>query len=108
MSLICIAVDAMGGDYGVEVTLPAVCQFLQNSQNSDCCISLIGQQAAIDAGIEAHAEANALVAAGRLKLVHATQVVEMSESPHLLLNARKIHPCAWRLTRLRRGRPVLQ
>ena len=41
-----LAIDAMGGDHGVVVTVPAACDFLE--KHSDVKIALVGDPALIE------------------------------------------------------------
>lgn len=80
-----IAIDAMGGDFGPSVTVPASIQFLRDN---DAQIILVGLQASLD---EAIAQSNAadLIKSGRLSLRYATEVVGMDESPAKALKRKK-------------------
>ena len=89
MTRICIAVDAMGGDYGVDVTVPAVCRFLNLSENSDCRITLVGRQEDVEAALSQQSLAKELQDAGRIAMVNASEVVEMCEEPGLALKRKK-------------------
>jgi len=80
---ITVAVDAMGGDVGLKVTVPASIQFLQDHPNSS--LILVGDQAAIEAELSRHQG----VARSRVRILHATQVVGMDESPQLALKNKK-------------------
>lgn len=80
---ISIAVDAMGGDHGVSVTVPASLNAL--SKFDDISIILVGQQALINKELsKQHYDKN------RVEVIHAEQVVEMDELPSKALrNKRK-------------------
>lgn len=80
---ITVAVDAMGGDVGLKVTVPASVQFL--SDTPDVNLVLVGDQAAIEA------ELIALPASVRARITvrHASEVVGMDESPQLALKNKK-------------------
>ncbi|RMC95989.1 phosphate acyltransferase PlsX [Aquitalea palustris] len=80
---ITVAVDAMGGDVGLKVTVPASIQFLQDHPNAN--LILVGDQAAIEAELSRHQG----VARSRVHIRHATQVVGMDESPQLALKNKK-------------------
>ncbi|WP_159875342.1 MULTISPECIES: phosphate acyltransferase PlsX [Aquitalea] len=80
---ITVAVDAMGGDVGLKVTVPASIQFLQDHPNTN--LILVGDQAAIEAELSRHPG----VARSRVRIQHATQVVGMDESPQLALKNKK-------------------
>lgn len=73
-----IAIDAMGGDHGPSVTIPAALQFLGEAAN--CRVLLVGQTSAIEAQLsKLGATARALQQSGRLKVVEAPDVVGMDE-----------------------------
>ncbi|UOP05695.1 phosphate acyltransferase PlsX [Conchiformibius kuhniae] len=77
-----IAVDAMGGDIGLDVTVPAAAAFLR--QHPETRLILTGDEARLDAALSAHADVRP-----RITLVHAAQVVEMDESPQNALKNKK-------------------
>jgi glycerol-3-phosphate acyltransferase PlsX len=79
---ISIAVDAMGGDHGVSVTVPASLKAL--SKFSDISIVLVGQQALIEKELAKHQ-----YDASRIKVHHAEQVVEMDELPSKALRNKR-------------------
>ncbi|MEQ1813759.1 MAG: phosphate acyltransferase PlsX [Candidatus Nitrotoga sp.] len=78
-----IAIDAMGGDHGAQVTVPAALKYLQHHPNDT--ILLVGLPEAIEA--ELHA-ANVSVGA-RLRIHMASEIVGMDESPQLALRNKK-------------------
>lgn len=78
-----IAIDAMGGDHGIKVTVPASLEAL--SKFSDISIVLVGNQSLIEAEL-----ANHKYDKNRLSVEHADQVVEMDDLPSKALrNKRK-------------------
>lgn len=80
---ITIAVDAMGGDHGLAVTLPASMEALK--RYSDLHIHLVGQAPLIEEALKSYQ-----YDADRLKVVHAEQVIEMEDKPSVALrNKRK-------------------
>ncbi len=80
---ITIAIDAMGGDHGPHVTVPAVLNALK--EDSQLNIVLVGLQDAIQAVLKAHkASTNP-----RLRIHHSTEVVLMDESPQSALKNKK-------------------
>ncbi|MCB6184369.1 phosphate acyltransferase PlsX [Leeia sp. TBRC 13508] len=80
---ITIAVDAMGGDHGCRVTVPAVLAFLE--QHPSIHIILVGQPEAI-----AQTLGNSARKYGdRLAILSATEVVGMDESPQSALKNKK-------------------
>lgn len=82
MSII-LSVDAMGGDHGINVTVPACIKFLQDNANvkliitgdKDAIYNKIGQGLS---DVE-----------GRLEIIHTTQVVEMDEPPQSAMRNKK-------------------
>lgn len=78
-----IALDAMGGDHGLNVIVPAALRALE--EYPDIQLVLVGDQAQAEAMLKEHkAETNS-----RLTIVHASQVVGMDESPALALKNKK-------------------
>jgi len=78
-----ISIDAMGGDYGPEVTLPASLDCLKN--NPDLKLILVGDEAILKPQL-----AQALLDfQDRLIIQHASQCVGMDESPSKALKNKK-------------------
>ncbi|MBN2647716.1 MAG: phosphate acyltransferase PlsX [Thiotrichales bacterium] len=77
-----IAIDAMGGDHGLSITVPASVEALQKFP--DLHLILVGQQAPIN-------QALSLLKfdASRLTVVHAEQVVEMDDLPSKALRNKR-------------------
>ncbi|MDO5059884.1 MAG: phosphate acyltransferase PlsX, partial [Neisseria sp.] len=80
--MITLAVDAMGGDAGLEVTVPAVVAFLKRRPNVR--LIMTGDEAALQTALQA-----AAAPMERIQIVHTTQVVEMDEQPQLALKNKK-------------------
>lgn len=78
-----ISLDAMGGDFGPKVVVPAALSALK--KYDDLNLILVGDQAKIEYELE-QASSNQ---AERLKIHHATQVVEMNEAPAQALRSKK-------------------
>lgn len=80
--MITLAVDAIGGDAGLAVTVPGAVAFLKRQQNVH--LIMVGDETAVR---------DALTAAGapmaRITVRHATQVVEMDEAPQSALKNKK-------------------
>ena len=80
--MITLAVDAMGGDAGLAITVPGAVDFLK--QQSDVHLIMVGDEAAVR---------QALSSAGapmdRITVSHAAQVVEMDEAPQSALKNKK-------------------
>ena len=82
MSLI-ISIDAMGGDFGPDVSVPASLDCLKN--NPDLKLILVG-----DADVlKQHLKENLMVFQDRLTIKHASQRVEMHDSPAKALKNKK-------------------
>ncbi len=80
---ITIAIDAMGGDHGPHITVPAVLDALK--QDNQLNIVLVGLQDAIEAELKAHKASTS----PRLRIHHTTEVVLMDESPQSALKNKK-------------------
>lgn len=78
-----IAVDAMGGDHGPHVTVPAAIQAI--NADSSVNIILVGLQDAIEAELAAHKT----TVSPRLRIHHASEVVQMDESPQSAMKNKK-------------------
>lgn len=78
-----ISIDAMGGDFGPEVTVPASLECLKN--NPDLKLILVGDSAVL----EQHLGQNISIFQDRLVIQHASQQVEMHESPSKALKNKK-------------------
>ena len=81
--MICIAVDAMGGDFGPAVTLPATLAFLES--HDQACVILVGQSAAI----QAHPLYSQVQGNSRCKMVDASEVVTMGDPIEVALRRKK-------------------
>jgi len=82
-SPIVVAVDAMGGDYGPSVTVPGVKFALERFPNLN--VILVGLDAVLSSAVIQHG----LDKDPRVKLVFASEVVEMDESPASALRNKK-------------------
>ncbi|MCG9124041.1 phosphate acyltransferase PlsX [Laribacter hongkongensis] len=78
-----VAVDAMGGDVGVGVTVPAAVDFLD--RHPDVRLILVGQSDAIEDELTRLARPRS----GRLTVHAASQVVAMDDSPQSALKNKK-------------------
>jgi len=79
---ITIAIDAMGGDHGLTVTVPASIDAL--NAYSDIQIVLVGQQSLIETELAKHQ-----YDASRITVQHADQVVEMDDLPSKALRNKR-------------------
>jgi len=82
-SVITVAIDCMGGDYGPKVTVSAALAFL--SSHADTHVFLIGDSPEIERQLARQR------AAGdeRIRVRHATEVVQMDDSPAAALRGKK-------------------
>ncbi len=78
---ISIALDAMGGDFGPEVVVPAALEYL--GRDPDVELILVGQEERIREHLTAHSFGD------RLRIHHASEVVEMDELPSRALRGKK-------------------
>jgi phosphate acyltransferase len=74
--LITIALDAIGGDHGVKVTVPSAISVLKKQH--ELRLILVGNEAWINSELSQH-KSNGV--RDRLLIHHATQVVDMDEAP---------------------------
>lgn len=78
---VCIALDAMGGDHGPSVVVPAAKAYLQ--EHLDVHLILVGDESILRPALKSHG----LVEGDKLRIQHASQVVAMDELPsHALRN----------------------
>ncbi|MGC1517229.1 MAG: phosphate acyltransferase PlsX [Azonexus sp.] len=75
------AIDCMGGDHGPSVTVPAALRFLDDHPAAS--LILVGREEALQP-LLSNRSGNS-----RLRVVHATEIVEMDESPALALRNKK-------------------
>lgn len=76
-----IAIDCMGGDHGPSVTVPAAARFLSDHPAAN--LILVGQEAVLRPLL------GTLASDSRVRVVNATEVVGMDESPALALRNKK-------------------
>ena len=77
-----ISVDAMGGDFGPKITVPASLNFLKS--HPDALITLVGNESIIKNFLKKPIESF-----DRLSIIHTTQFVTMDESPQSALKNKK-------------------
>lgn len=80
--MITLAVDAMGGDVGLDVAAPAAAAFL--NRQPDARLLMVGHQEQVQAAL-----ASAGAPLDRIEIVHATEVVAMDEAPQHALKNKK-------------------
>jgi glycerol-3-phosphate acyltransferase PlsX len=78
-----IALDAMGGDHGPSVVVPAALDMLQ--RHEDLRLVLVGEREALEAVLAAHRRREG----DRLGIEHASQRVDMDEPPSQALRNKK-------------------
>jgi phosphate acyltransferase len=83
MSKAVIAIDAMSGDHGTGVTVPASLRALK--QHSGLSLILVGDEKLLQQELERQGGQ----LSDRLSIQHATQVVEMDEAPSSALRGKK-------------------
>lgn len=84
-----MSLDAMGGDFGPSVVVPAALSAL--AEYNDLHLTLVGRAEALENELSRR---RARVSE-RLVIQPATEVVAMDESPAKACAARKTPPCAW-------------
>ncbi len=80
---ITVAVDCMGGDHGLHVTVPAALEFAR--ADTEATVVLVGDSGAIERGLAAQGAR----AGERLRIEHAEEVVAMDEPPVQALRLKK-------------------
>jgi phosphate acyltransferase len=80
---IIIAIDCMGGDHGLPVTLPATIDFLK--RDTDCAVILVGPENILAPAVARHGS----VYGDRLQIRHASEVVTMDDGIATALRNKK-------------------
>ncbi|AMP89959.1 phosphate acyltransferase PlsX [Legionella pneumophila] len=81
MKNITIAIDAMGGDHGLDIVIPACIRAIKN--NPDLKLLLVGVQDKISASLKKYG----MLSCQQFTIIHASEVVTMDELPsHALRN----------------------
>jgi glycerol-3-phosphate acyltransferase PlsX len=78
-----IAIDCMGGDFGLPVTIPAAHEFARKNPGVRCL--LVGDEVAIKAGLQQLGNAGS----GWYEIVHASEVVLMDDPVEVALRRKK-------------------
>lgn len=78
-----VAIDAMGGDFGPEVVVPAAAKVIKKHANLR--IILVGDEVVLSAC----AKQNAITLDDRIEIQHASEVVEMHDEPGLAIRKKK-------------------
>jgi len=82
-SSLTISLDAMGGDHGLDSTVPAALAAL--SEHPDLRLILVGDEAAVNEKLSSCGASNT----ERLEVQHASQVVEMDDKPAHAMRMKK-------------------
>ena len=80
---ITVAIDAMGGDHGPHITIPAALKALKSDDQLN--IVLVG----LSDAIEAELKSLKVTTSSRLRIHHASEVVTMDEQPQSALKNKK-------------------
>lgn len=83
MATITIAIDAMGGDHGLEIVIPACVRAVRN--NANLKLLLVGDQSQVIHHLKKHGSS----INSQLSVVHASDVVGMDELPSYALRNKK-------------------
>lgn len=97
MAPITIAVDAMGGDHGLDLVLPAVAASIK--QNPDVHYILVGDEEGMRSRLP-----KSLINIPMIELVHAEEVVEMDEPPAMALRKKKKSSMRIAINQVKEGR----
>jgi glycerol-3-phosphate acyltransferase PlsX len=83
LEIITLAIDAMGGDHGLSVVIPASINALKKQANLK--LLLVGNETLIKKALSSYS--NSLVS--RCEIIHAPEIVEMDELPSVALRTKK-------------------
>jgi len=78
-----IAIDAMSGDFGPEIVLPAAIEFIKKRKT--VCLILVGQEEELRPRLQTLG----ISENENLRIHHASQIVEMDESPSKAMRGKK-------------------
>ena len=92
-----LAIDCMGGDHGVTVTVTAAVNFV--SQHADASMVLVGDPAAIQQQLKKLGAANS----AQLSIVPASEVVTMDDSVETALRRKKDSSMRVAITQVKNG-----
>ena len=93
-----LAVDAMGGDHGVSVTIPACCDFLQ--EHSDAMVIAVGDPILLNEAIK---QCNAEMLT-RFEIIGATEIVLMDDPIEVALRRKKDSSMRVAITQVQEGK----
>jgi phosphate acyltransferase len=95
---ITIAIDAMGGDHGLKVLIPACVRAAKN--NPDLKLVLVGDQTQVNAHLKKHG----LLNSNQFSIVHASEVVGMDELPSHAMRNKKDSSMRVAINQVKEGR----
>lgn len=93
-----IAIDAMGGDHGPPVIVPAALEIL--AKFTEVRLILVGDAAILEAELSSRKKYDST----RLEILHASQRVEMDELPSLALRTKKDSSMRVAINQLKEGK----
>jgi glycerol-3-phosphate acyltransferase PlsX len=100
-----VAIDAMGGDHGPDVVVPAALRALH--EHPDLAVCLVGDQEILRGVLEKQNDPLAAVSSddetGRLSIEHASERVEMHEPPAQALRLKKDSSMRVAINRVKNG-----
>lgn len=79
---ITVAIDCMGGDHGLPVTIPAAIAFVRRFPDTKCL--LVGAEPQIKSALDSHKISN-----NQLEIIHAADMVTMDDSVEIALRRKK-------------------
>ena len=97
--MIKLSVDAMGGDHGVDIVVPACADAVNDFPQLD--ITLFGDEKAIAAKLAAYK-----LDASRIHIVHAPDIIDNDEAPVLAIRRKANASIVRALTSLAKGMPT--
>ncbi len=87
-SEVCVAIDCMGGDHGLPVTIPAAIAFLKRASSHR--VLLVGLEPALSQALDAAlASAHAEDVRARISILAAEEVVAMDDPPAIALRNKR-------------------
>jgi glycerol-3-phosphate acyltransferase PlsX len=89
-----IAIDCMGGDHGIPVTVPAALRFLSDEPGAS--LLLVGRAAEVERALGANRP--------RLEVVQAEEVVEMHDPPAIALRSKRASSMRIAINLVKEGR----
>ena len=102
-----VAIDAMGGDHGAVVTVPAALQVLQEyatQKLSGLSLILVGDSSVLQPAIDRELNNYPLVSKDQIEVQHASEKVEMDEAPAQALRKKKDSSMRVAINQVKEGR----